>query len=375
MKIKLVHNRRGLKRPASVEIYVYFNRKDKTYISTGVIIEAECWKNNMVVRHPRAPALNMSIRQIMERIYDYERIHLAEGKPVSSESLKRYISGKGSLQLFNDYMREELQKDMRRLAPGTYTSHLSILNRLDKFEKIAMNAFTLETVNRYHHYLLNFMLESTTPKSHKTVRKYVLRAVNTGLMRENPYRLFKVPAERSRRIHLSQQELEKLRQYKGIPRLEKVKDMFLFQCLSGLAYVDMQNLVKSDLFEHAGMPYIQKYRQKTDRTPQMIPLLDEALEIIQRHADPEDPHIFPKISNQKMNAYLMEIGTIQGIEKKLTTHVARHTFAVLMLEKGLPLETVSHILGHSSTKITSIYARVLVSKIQNDYKRLDINSL
>jgi site-specific recombinase XerD len=76
-----------------------------------------------------------------------------------------------------------------------------------------------------------------------------------------------------------------------------------------------------------------------------------------------------------MNAYLMEIGTIQGIEKKLTTHVARHTFAVLMLEKGLPLETVSHILGHSSTKITSIYARVLVSKIQNDYKRLDINSL
>jgi integrase/recombinase XerD len=101
--------------------------------------------------------------------------------------------------------------------------------------------------------------------------------------------------------------------------------------------------------------------------------LEEAQQILARFAG--HARCFPRISNQRMNAYLREIATIKGITKHLTTHVARHTFATLMLERGLPLETISHILGHSSTNTTQIYARLLQSKITNDLNRLGIYNL
>jgi integrase/recombinase XerD len=217
------------------------------------------------------------------------------------------------------------------------------------------------------------MIPSSTTRHHKVIKKYVNRAVDSGIIKENPYKRFKIPADRSRLTHLTASELNQIRKYKGIERLERVKDLFIFQCITGMAYIDMQNLKLSDIKTEGKTKHIEKYRQKVDRMPQVIILLPEAEKIIQKHKG--SIKCFPEISNQKMNAYLKEIATICNIDKPLTTHVARHTFATLMLEKGMPLESISNMLGHASVRQTAVYAKLKKNKIINDLKRLKINKL
>jgi len=375
MRIKLLHNRRKRKGAASVELRVYFNRQEYFYLSTGVIIEAHQWDDTRkeVVKHSRANALNFQIRELVNKIHTWERIKIAEVDPLTKESLQEYLKGKGPAIYFNDFMRDQLKADQNKMTPGYYKQSVYIVDRLDQFKRIRMNELTLEVIHQYHNFLLGFMQEVSTIKSHKTVRKYALRAVRYGLMRQSPYVHFKLPTPRSRRIHLSTDEIQRLREYKGIERLEKIRDLFLFQCLTGLAYVDMQALTVDDIHKFQNKSYIKKYRQKTDKEPQMIPLLPESLEIIRKYSG--NTHLLPKISNQNMNGYLKELAVICKIDKKLSTHVGRHTFAVLMLEKGLPLETISHILGHASTQQTAVYARMVVSKIYKDMDRLNIDGL
>ncbi len=375
MRIKLLHNRRGRDGKAPVEVYVYISRSDYFYVSTGVMVEDHQWDPDKkeVIKHSRSNALNFEIREFLNKIHTWERIMMGQEDPLSSEALKHYLKGKGPSPYFNDFMREQLEQDKKKLSPKYYQYQVYIVDRLDKFKRIRMNELTLEVIHQYHNHLLTFMQEVSTIKSHKAIRKYALRAVRYGLMRENPYMHFKMPATRSRRVHLSIEEIESLRTYRGIVRLEKVRDLFLFQCLTGLAYVDMQALTPGDIYKYQDNVYIKKYRQKTEREPQMIPLLPEAKEIISRYKG--STRLFPKISNQNMNGYLRELAVICKIDKKLTTHVGRHTFAVLMLEKGLPLETISHILGHASTQQTSVYARLVISKIYNDMDRLNIDRL
>jgi len=120
--------------------------------------------------------------------------------------------------------------------------------------------------------------------------------------------------------------------------------------------------------------YIVKSRMKIEGEIQAIPLFPEAEKIINKYSTGTGK-IFPARSNQRLNSYLKEIGAICGINKELTTIVARHTFATLMLTKGMPLESVSHILGHSNTKTTRIYANMVVSKIENDLSRLGIDGI
>ncbi len=375
MRIKLIHNRRNSDGSAAVELRVYISRSDYFYTSTGVIIDAHQWddKKKEVIKHSRANALNFQIRQLINKVHTYERTMIGQGDPLTGEALKQHLKGKGPSAYFNDFMREQLDADRQKLSLRYYQYQVYIVDRLDKFKRIRMNDLTLEVIHQYHNYLLGFMQEVSTIKSHKAVRKYALRAVRYGLMLKNPYIHFKIPSPKSRRIHLTHDELDGLRRYAGIERLEKVRDLFLFQCLTGLAYVDMQSLTIKDIYRYQEKHYIKKYRQKTDKEPQMIPLLNEALDIITKYRG--NTLLFPRISNQNMNGYLQEIATICQIDKKLTTHVGRHTFAVLMLEKGLPLETISHILGHASTQQTSVYARMVVSKIYNDMERLKINKL
>jgi site-specific recombinase XerD len=158
----------------------------------------------------------------------------------------------------------------------------------------------------------------------------------------------------------------------GVERLNMVRDMFVFSCYTGLAYVDLMNL-SEDTHMIIGIDHrqwIKTTRQKSDE-PVNVPLLPEAKVILNRYRDNirslANGTVFPKISNQKVNAYLKEIAKDLGIKKTLTFHVARHTFATTVtLSNGVPIETVSKMLGHTKIATTQIYARVLEKKISED---------
>ena len=160
-----------------------------------------------------------------------------------------------------------------------------------------------------------------------------------------------------------------------ISRLAQVRDLFVFSCYTGLAYIDVMKLTPHNIsIGIDGEYWLITHRQKTEESVK-IPLLPEALEIIHRYKNHPavitSGGILPKLSNQKLNAYLKEIADICEINKNLTFHLARHTFATtITLANGVPMETVSKLLGHSSIKTTQIYAKVIEKKVSEDMSLL-----
>lgn len=157
-----------------------------------------------------------------------------------------------------------------------------------------------------------------------------------------------------------------------IPRLASIRDIFIFSCFTGIAYSDICRLRKDQIISDSdkGM-YIHLYRTKTNH-PAFIPLLPQARKMVSLYIGKgESEYLFPTISNQKSNAYLKELADICHIRKRVTFHVARHTFAVTVcLENGLPIETLSKMLGHTNLRVTQAYARITYRKVTEDMKVL-----
>jgi site-specific recombinase XerD len=174
-----------------------------------------------------------------------------------------------------------------------------------------------------------------------------------------------------RRKFLSREHLHAIIE-KEMPnqRLDTVKDMFLFSCFTGLAYSDVRKLTPKDFYTYNGTMFIITNRSKTDEES-AIPLMPQAAAIVQKYNNPESDRLLPIPSNQRMNSYLKEIQALCNIPIEMTTHVARHTFATTVtLENGVPIETVSRMLGHADLSTTQIYARITRQKLADDMAKL-----
>jgi integrase len=204
--------------------------------------------------------------------------------------------------------------------------------------------------------------------------------VNIALANEwlekDPFIKFKGSIDPVEREFLSIEELQILED-KVLPilRLEEVRDIFVFACYTGLAYADIAKLTQSEIeIGIDGTKWIFTHREKTE-TKSNIPLLPKALEIIEKYKNHPECSISGKLlpikSNQKTNAYLKEIATLCGITKILTFHSARHTFATTVtLTNGVPIESVSSMLGHKNIRTTQIYAKVVERKVSEDMMKL-----
>ena len=160
-----------------------------------------------------------------------------------------------------------------------------------------------------------------------------------------------------------------------VNRLDQVRDIFIFCCFTGLAYVDVKKLTNDDIVLGIdGEKWIETKRTKTN-TKSNIPLLPTAIQILQKYAfskEVSQNRVLPVLTNQKMNAYLKEIAHLSGMKKNLTTHLARHTFATTVtLSNGVSIESVSKMLGHSSLKTTQIYAKVIDKKLMEDMRMVE----
>jgi len=189
---------------------------------------------------------------------------------------------------------------------------------------------------------------------------------------QNPFTDFHCSFRKVERDVLSIEEINILETKKfRIARLQVVSDLFVFSCYTGLAYIDVMRLTSQNLsIGIDGEYWLFTERKKTGEKVR-IPLLPQAFSILEKYKNSpaclNSGSLLPKLSNQKLNSYLKEVADTSGIEKNLTFHLARHTFATTVtLTNGVPIETVSKLLGHSSIKTTQIYAKVLERKVSED---------
>ncbi|MCC4228150.1 site-specific integrase [Zunongwangia profunda] len=221
------------------------------------------------------------------------------------------------------------------------------------------------------------MGHNTAMKHLQRLRKMVTMAYHHEWIPKDPFVRFKSSFINKRRELLTEEELEAIENFQSsINRLNIVKDIFLFSCYTGLSYIDITKLtmdnIKMDFDENQ---WIETERQKT-KTALKIPLLNQARDILKRYqGHPKTVHsktLLPRYSNQKLNSYLKAIADFCGIKKHLTFHIARHTFATtITLTNGVPIETVSKLLGHTKLATTQIYARVVDKKVKDDMAMLN----
>ena len=252
------------------------------------------------------------------------------------------------------------------------------MNRKYKMDDMPLKDMRLSFITEFDHYLLTVekLQSNTAHKVIKIVKKIMNQAVALDWIPSNPFNQFKCTYKNPERIVLTQTEIDKLKNKElKIQRLEEVRDIFIFQCYTGFAYTDLYNFKRNDVVIGIDGDYwLSIYRQKTG-TKENVPLLPVALEIIEKYKDhPEcqtQNKLLPVNSNYRYNAYLQELADLCGIEKKITTHLARHTFATTVtLSNGVPIETVSKMLGHTRLATTQIYAKVLEGKVSQDMRAL-----
>ena len=244
-----------------------------------------------------------------------------------------------------------------------------------KITDIALKEINYKFVTDFETYLrtVSKCNENTTAKFLQMLRMIVIVAKNNGWIFNDPFSNYKIRQKRVDRGYLTDQEIQTIMEKKfGSIRLEQVRDVFIFSCFTGLAYIDVKQLTGNNICtSFDGKQWIMTHRQKTD-TPVNVPLLNIPLTILKKYEGKlPKGQLLPILSIQKMNAYLKEVGDLCEIDKELTFHLARHTFATtITLAKGVPIETVSKMLGHTNIKTTQIYARITDSKISNDMQAL-----
>jgi len=217
---------------------------------------------------------------------------------------------------------------------------------------------------------------NTAIKYLATFKKIVIICIKNGWLPRDPFHAYKMSKREVDRTALTAEELSKISKKKfDHERLGQVRDIFLFCCYTGLAYIDVFKMSRSEIITGIdGEKWLVIKRQKTD-SPSRIPLLPQALSILKKYdKDPQceiKGQLLPVLSNQKMNSYLKEIAVLCRINKVITFHLARHTFATTVtLTNGVPMESVSKMLGHRNLKTTQQYAKIVDVKVSEDMKKL-----
>lgn len=289
------------------------------------------------------------------------------------------------LEAFDEHNRDVESLIGKDYVKGTLTKYKTIRSKVDEYIKYQYHKDDLFLEELDFTFISNFekFLKIRSGIEHNTVMGYIKRvkrimtiAVNNRWVMANPFMAFKCTTRKIMRSELTEKELYKLASKKfKVKRLEEVRDCFMFSCYTGYAFVDAQKLTPQHLVErNNGEMWIETSRTKTEITSN-VPLLPQAKAIIDKYKNFEtcivSDKLLPMKSNQKMNAYLKEIADLCGINKNLTTHMARHTFATTVtLNNDVPIETVSKMLGHTKITTTQIYARIRENKISRDMSTL-----
>lgn len=317
---------------------------------------------------------------------------MEEFKIVSSNAIKaHYLGEDDNRKTLIELVTYHNTNMLSVLKSGTMKNYYTTEKYLKRFliqklktEDIYLKQLNYRFITDFEHYLRNYrnsnkqlMLTNNGVMKHlERLKKLVNLSIKLEWTIKNPFQKFQLKFDKYDRQYLTDRELVLIENtYFNQERLERVKDIFVFSCYTGLSYIDVKELTIHQIVKRMDNKlWIHTKREKTDETVK-IPLLPKALEIVEKYKHipklTNSECLLPLCSNQKTNSYLKEVATVCGIHKNITFHVARHTFATtVMLTNGVPIETVSKLLGHAKLSTTQIYARVLDIKISEDIDNL-----
>lgn len=376
-------------------IYMRLNYNGvRSEFSTDLKVPAGVWdqeKERVLGKNEEAKFINTRLHSIEFDVQKQFNILESLGLPFTVKDIANKVTGKGErkysvLEVFQFHNDDMKQKIGINNTESSYKRYLVTYGKVKDFIRYKYHKPDLLLEELNHSFVTSFDLylktqdnnNHNTATKHITNLKKVIRIARANeWMKNNPFAHYKASYYKTNRSYLTAAELNTIKEKEiKIERIEKIRDIYVFACYTGLSYSDLKKLHESDIkIDIHGKKWIIVYREKTnERSP--IPLLDEANEILEKYKGSPERVIkgllLPVSSNQKMNAYLKEIADICGIEKNLTMHTARHTFATtITLTNGVPIETVSKMLGHSSIKTTEIYAKVNDTKIAKEMEALN----
>ena len=364
-------------------------------------------KNCVKGTNQEARIVNEYLNQVYKGIVQAKNELTLESKFITSQAIKsRFLKEDEQNHTLNDIIKYHNDDMLNKLKWGTQKNYYTTQKYISKFIKKQFNTSNIYLKQLDYNFILKFdkFLREYQPLDHhkkmgnnsvmkhiERFRKMITLSFKLEWIDRDPFINFTAKFEKVERGYLTEKELESIEEKQfSIPRLQLVKDLFIFSCYCGLSYIDVINLTEENInFGIDGELWIIKKREKTNKLLR-IPILPKAKILIDKyklHPKSEiNGSIFPKISNQKLNSYLKEVADVCGIRKNLTFHLARHTFATtITLTNGVPIETVSQLLGHSRISTTQIYAKVIERKVSEDMTLLkekmnrsqinDINSI
>ena len=361
--------------------------------SSKKFIEKSKWSpelSKMKGSTEEARTINNYLDLMKSKVFDIQMELIHKNEELSLENFKSRILGTHQrermiipiYQNHNDKIDELVGNGY---AYGTLERFKISLKHLQEFilwkynvADISINKIDYAFVTEFEFYLRSVKKcnNNTAVKYVRNFRKIIKICLDNDWLDKNPCSRYEGKMKEVERDFLTEEELNRIYNKRfSSERLNLVKDIFIFSCYTGLAYVDVKGLKKDHIaIGIDGEKWIFKNRQKTD-TKSKIPVLPIAQEIIQKYADHpkclNEDSILPILTNQKMNAYLKEVADLCDIPKEITFHMARHTFATsVTLTNGVPIETVSKMLGHKNIQTTQHYAKILDKKVSEDMQVL-----
>ncbi len=361
--------------------------------STKKFVETSKWSSElskMKGTTEEARSINSYLDLMKTKVFNAQMELMHRNENLTIENFKEKLLGTEQRQrmlipIFQDHNNKIKELVGKEYAPGTLERYKTSLSHTIEFLQWKYKVSDIE-INKIDHAFITdyeFWLRSVRNCANNTAVKYIKNfskiiklCLANDWLDKNPFANYKSKVKEVERVYLSEEEIQNIinKDFKT-ERLSLVRDIFLFSCFTGLAYIDVKNLTKSHIsIGIDGEKWIFTHRQKTESASK-IPVLPVTQMIIDKYADHpksnNEDKLLQILTNQKMNAYLKEIAAVCEIEKELTFHIARHTFATTVtLTNGVPIESVSKMLGHKNLRTTQHYAKVLDKKVSEDMKIL-----
>lgn len=357
--------------------------------STKKFIERSKWSDElskMKGSSEEARSINNYLDAVKSQIIDIQMMLAHKQETLSMENFRRYLLGGQEKQrtlipIYKDHNNRIESLLGKGYASGTLDRFKISLKHLEDFllwkygkKDITLDKIEFAMITDFEFYLRSVKScnNNTAVKYVRNLRKIIKICLCNEWLEKDPFLRYDGKMKEVETQFLTEEEIQKIYNKRfSTPRLDLVRDIFIFCCFTGLAYVDVKGLHRDNIaIGIDGQKWIFKNRTKTD-TKSKIPLLPIPEEIIAKYCNHpiilNENRVLPVLTNQKMNAYLKEIADVCKIPKEITFHMARHTFATTVtLTNGVPIESVSKMLGHRNLTTTQHYAKVLDTKVSND---------
>lgn len=364
----------------TIEIRIILNRKSY-YISTGVRVLPQKWSDGFIIDCADAHELNTRLRILLRRCNDVVNQYIDEGMAINMEDVKRQtFAAVAATSTGRNDMLEWIDEQIDKLnvGKGTRQHYATLQRRLEEFGLMRRwSDLTTENIYLWDEWLHQLPSSRGTGRIsdggvytyHKSLKALLSRAERFGKIQRNPYTQLRGQFKRGDKENLEYLTEEEMKAICDLDleagsELGKARDLFIFQMYTGMAYTDAQAF-NIKLYKHIDGRWVSNNTRIKTGVSYVTELLPPVVEMLERN----DWQV-PKLSNQSYNRTLKVIGEMAGISIRLHSHLARHTFATMMLANGAEIQNVSRMLGHASIKQTQRYAKVLAQSVHKDFEKV-----